>query len=745
MQTYNRLGRMAAWCGEHRRLVVSLWVAALVLVTALSMAFPGVFNDNFGGGHSESNRAQTLLHDRFPTQAGDSAQIVFHTTDPVISPANQAAIARTIAAVQGLPHVASVRGPFDPGAAAQISRDGHIAYAVIQFDQTTNNLPKTGIQKVVDRARATAHPGFEVLLGGPPISKTEKVSPGSSEAIGILAAVIILLLAFGSVIAMGLPILTALFGVALAFGIIDFMSHGLVVPTFGSELAAMIGIGVGIDYALFIVTRYRQGLHDRLSPAAATVTSLATSGRAVLFAGSTVVISLLGMFLLGLPFIYGLALGAIAAVILVMACALTLLPALLGFAGRAIDRFHVPRFFHHGEDTGHTLAWRWSRVVQRRPWLAGGSALAILIVLALPLFSMQQAFTDQGNGSTKLMTRQAYDFLATGFGPGSNGPLVVAVDGPPGATLPVAERLQSELSSTPGVAFVSPPQLNAAGDTAVVIVVPTTSPQDAHTIHLVHTLRSRIIPGVTAQTGVRALVGGETAAAVDAAHHLSSRLPIVIGAVVLLSFLLLMAVFRSIAVPIKAAVMNLLSVGAAYGVIVAVFQWGWGGSIIGIGRTGPIDPWIPLMLFTILFGLSMDYEVFLLSRIREEWRRTGDNALAVADGLAATARVITAAAAIMVCVFGSFVLSDIRVLKLFGLGLAVAVFLDATLVRMVLVPSTMELLGNANWWFPGWLDRIVPTISVEVEPASAPLAPSVSGDGYEPVLVGSDGAGVARR
>jgi RND superfamily putative drug exporter len=736
MHTYNRLGQVAAWCHRRRRLVVGLWIGALVTITALSFAFPGVFNDNFGGGHSESNRAQTLLHDRFPAQAGDSAQIVFHTTDPVSSPANQAAIARTIAAVQGLPHVASVRGPFDPGAAAQISRDGHIAYANIQFDQTTNNLPKKAIQTVVDRAQATAHPGFVIELGGAPIGKVQKVSPGSSEAIGILAAVIILLLAFGSVIAMGLPILTALFGVALAFGLIDFMSHGLVVPTFGSELAAMIGIGVGIDYALFIVTRYRQGLHDGLSPAAASVTSLATSGRAVLFAGCTVVISLLGMFLLGLPFIYGLALGAIAAVVLVMGCALTLLPALLGFAGRAIDRYHVPRFFHHGEDTGHTLAWRWSRVVQRRPWAAGGAALIVLVVLALPLFKMQQAFTDAGNGSTSLTTRRAYDLLATGFGPGTNGPLVVAVDGPPGEIHSVSDRLRAGLAATPNVAYVVPAQLNAAGDTAVLIVVPTTSPQDARTVHLVHQIRSDVIPPATSQTGVRALVGGETAAAVDAANHLSSRLPIVIGAVVLLSFLLLMAVFRSIAVPVKAAVMNLLSVGAAYGVIVAIFQWGWGGSIIGIGRTGPIDPWIPLMLFTILFGLSMDYEVFLLSRIREEWRRTGDNALAVADGLAATARVITAAAAIMVCVFGSFVLSDIRVLKLFGLGLATAVFLDATLVRMVLVPSTMELLGKANWWFPKWLDRTVPTLSVEVEPAAAPLAPSESGDGLVPVGAG---------
>jgi RND superfamily putative drug exporter len=334
---------------------------------------------------------------------------------------------------------------------------------------------------------------------------------------------------------------------------------------------------------------------------------------------------------------------------------------------------------------------------------------------------MHLAFTDSGNDPAKQTTRKAYDLLATGFGPGSNGPLVVAVQVPTGADRSVVDTLQSRLQGTPGVAFAVPPQFNQQGDTAVLIVIPTTSPQDLRTQQLVHRLRGQVVPSVTRGTPIRALVGGETAAAVDSSNHLSQRLPLVIGAVVILSFLLLMAVFRSVAVPLKAAIMNLLSVGAAYGVIVAVFQWGWLGSVIGIGKTGPIDPWVPLMLFTILFGLSMDYEVFLLSRVREEWLRTGDNATSVADGLASTARVITAAAGIMVFVFGSFVLGDIRVLKLFGLGLATAVFVDATLVRMVLVPSTMELLGSANWWFPHWLDRLVPTLSVEVEPASVPV------------------------
>jgi RND superfamily putative drug exporter len=713
----SRLKRLARWCFTHRRKVVLSWVAGLIVITAASVAFHGVFENKFNGGNSESAHAQSLLNQRFPSRAGDDAQVVFHTADPVTSPAVEEHISATLSHLRGLPDVAGVVSPFDPGGSSQISRDGHIAYGTVQFDKTTQDLPKASIQAVIDKASGSASPGFDIQFGGSPISKVQKFAFGAAEGVGILAAIIILLLAFGSVIAMGLPILTALFGVAIAFGVIDFMSHGINVPTFGQELAAMIGIGVGIDYALFVVTRYRQGLQDGLEPETAIVASLQTSGRAVLFAGCTVVISLLGMFLLGLPWVYGLALGSIAAVILVMAAALTLLPALIGFSGAAIDKFHVPHL-RRAKDvkTHHTVAWRWSRVVQHHPIALGGAALAVLVVLAVPLFSLHMAFTDSGNDPSNLTTRKAYDLLAQGFGPGSNGPLVVAVDVPSGADRTVVTALQQKLQQTPGIAFAAAPQFNAAGDAAVLIAVPTTSPQDIKTQSLVHHLRDDVVPSVVRGTPVRALVGGETAGAVDASSQLSGRLPLVIVAVVIMSFLLLMAVFRSIAVPLKAAIMNLLSVGAAYGVIVAVFQWGWLGSFFNIGKTGPIDPWIPLMMFTILFGLSMDYEVFLLSRVREEFLRTGDNATAVADGLAMTARVITAAAAIMVCVFGSFVLGDQRALKLFGMGLATAVLVDATLVRMVLVPSTMELLGRANWWLPRWLDRVVPTISVEVEP-----------------------------
>jgi RND superfamily putative drug exporter len=522
------------------------------------------------------------------------------------------------------------------------------------------------------------------------------------------------------VVAMGLPIMAALFGIAIGFALQDLLSHVLNVPVFAPELLAMIGLGVGIDYALFIVTRFRQGLGEGREPRPAVAAALATSGRAVLFAGCTVIISLLGLFIVNLPFMQGLAVGAIAAVLLVMAAALTLLPAMLGFAGRAIDRLRLPgRLRPAPPADGRGFWYRWSRTIQRHPVTTGLSALAVLVLLAVPLFSMRLAFTDAGNDPAGLTTRQAYDLLARGFGPGFNGPLVLAAEIPAAAAGSGPATLASfdrALRATPGVAFATPPRYNADGTTAVIIAYPTTAPQAAATATLVTTLRQRVIPAATTGTPVKILVGGETAGGVDAATYLSSRLFWVIGGVIVLAFLLLMAVFRSVVIPVKAAIMNLLSVGAAYGVIVAVFQWGWGGSIIGIGRTGPIDPWIPLMMFTILFGLSMDYEVFLLSRMREEWLRTGVNATAVADGLAKTARVITAAAAIMICVFGSFVIGDpLRVLKVFGLGLAASIVIDASLVRMVLVPSVMELLGRANWYMPRWVDRIVPTLGVEVD------------------------------
>ena len=733
-QPTTRLGRLARFTYTRRWLVVGLWVLGLIAVTVVSQMVGSRFANRFGSGNSESARAQALLARHFPAASGDLAQVVFHTTGAIGAPANRAAVQSLVATLARDTDVRSVTSPFSPRGRVQISGNGHTAFATVQFDAISSNLPKASVTTVINQSLAAARPGFEVQLGGAPIDLVEFAVPGSSEGIGIGAAMLILVVAFGSVVAMGLPITIALFGIGAGFGVLDLISHRVNTPTFAPELAAMIGIGVGIDYALFIVTRYRSELKHR-EPEEAVEVALNTSGRAVMFAGCTVVISLLGLLLMGQPFVIGLALGAIAAVLLVMLGTVTLLPALLGFAGHAINRLRVP-FLHKAERPGrHTLSYRWSRVVQRHPWSAGVVALTLLVVLAVPLFSMRLAFTDDSNAPVTLTTRKAYDLLSAGFGPGSNGPLIVAVTLPPGGQADAA-RLAGAIRTSAGVAFVTPPRISPDGSTAVIIAIPGSAPEAAATTDLVQHLRRVVIPSALTGTGARALVGGQTAGGIDASTALSHRLPLVIGVVVGLSFLLLMMVFRSVAVPVKAAVMNLLSIGAAYGVVVAVFQWGWLGSVVGIGKTGPIDPWVPLFLFTILFGLSMDYEVFLLSRIREEWLSHHDNATAVADGLAATARVITAAAAIMICVFGSFVINDpLRVLKLFGLGLATAVFVDATLVRMVLVPSTMELLGGANWWLPPWLDRLLPKVSVEGDPAPAPS----SGEGDRSLETASAG------
>jgi RND superfamily putative drug exporter len=711
--TDSGLARIAGWCHDHRWRVLIIWLIALVGFNFGAQAAGSAFTDNLTGGPQP---VQQILNQAFPAQAGSPAQVVITTTGPITAASVEARTAQLVAALTPLAHVSQVVSPFSPAGAHQISRDGHIAYVQIDFDQQAGNLPSAAIKKVISVAEAFGAPGYHVALGGQAISLVAAAAPGPAEGIGILAAIIIMLLAFGSVVAMGLPIITAVFGIAVAFAVLDLLSHLITTPTFAPEMMAMIGLGVGIDYALFIVTRYRQGLAEGRDPREAAAVSLATSGRSVVFAGSTVILSLVGLFILQLPFMRGLAVGAIAAVVLVMLAAITLLPAMLGFSGLAIDRLHVPGLLQSAAEPSHRGFWyRWSRTVQRHPVVAGAAALTCLVVLAIPFFSMRLAFTDAGNDPATSTTRQAFDALATGFGPGFNGPLIIAATVPAGGQAAVA-TIQGRIAATPGVALAAPAQFSGSGRDAVIIAFPTTAPQAAATEALVQTLRQRVIPVATAGTGVVAQVGGETAGSVDASTYLSARLVWVIGVVLLLAFLLLMAVFRSLAIPIKAVVVNMLSVGAAYGVIVAVFQWGWLGGLIGIGATGPIDPWIPLMMFTILFGLSMDYEVFLLSRMREEWRRTKDNSTAVADGLAKTARVITAAAAIMICVFGSFVIGDpLHVLKVFGLGLAAAILIDATLVRMVLVPSIMELLGTANWWMPSWLDRIVPRLGVEVD------------------------------
>ena len=707
------LARVAGWCHDHRWWVLVAWIVSLVVVNVAAQALGSNFSNNLTGG---TQTAQQILDADFPTYSGSPAQVVVTTSGQFTDPANAARTQKLAAALAPLGHVASVSSPFGPEGEVQISKDGHVGYVRVNFDEAAGNLPTSSIQRVIDVAQSFEAPGYHVALGGQAISLVAGAKPGPSEGIGILAAIIIMLLAFGSVVAMGLPIITALFGIAVAFAVLDLLTHVVTTPVFAPEMMAMIGLGVGIDYALFIVTRYRQGLAEGRDPRNAAAVSLATSGRAVVFAGTTVILSLLGLFLLQLSFMRGLAIGAIAAVVLVMLAATTLLPAMLGFAGRAIDKLAIKRLLQGGAEPDQRGFWyRWSRSIQRRPvpFLVG--AVVLLVCLAIPMFSMRLAFTDAGNDPASTTTRQAFDALAEGFGPGFNGPLIVVAQVPPGQHAAV-EELDSEDAHDPGGGVREPGRVQRIGRRRPGRRLPDHRPPGGPDRSPRPYAARRGDPGIDGRDRGSGLRRGETAGSVDASTYLSNRLPWVIGAVLLLSFLLLMAVFRSVAIPLKAVIVNLLSVGAAYGVIVAVFQWGWLGGFFGIGATGPIDPWIPLMMFTILFGLSMDYEVFLLSRMREEWRTTHDNSSAVADGLAKTARVITAAAAIMICVFGSFVFGDpLHVLKVFGLGLAAAILIDATLVRMVLVPSVMELLGDANWWMPRWLDRVVPHLGVEVD------------------------------
>jgi putative drug exporter of the RND superfamily len=705
------LAALGTWCYRHRRLVVAGWVAVLVVFSLLGRAAGSQFKDTISGGNTESQRAASFLDSHFPAESGDTVEVVFSSPTAVTGAATQQRITATLDALEHLPNVESVSSPFSPAGAHQISADGRIAYGVVQFNKAGDNIPNHSIKTVLDQARSASGPNLNVQLGGQPIEKVEKPKFGTSEALGILAAMVILLIAFGSVIAMILPIASAIVAVAATFGILDMLSHALTVPSFGPELAALVGLGVGIDYALFVVTRYRTALADGADPAAAVATAMATSGRAVLFAGTTVVLSLLGLFLLDLPFIYGASLGAVTAVLMVMAASMTLLPAALGFAGRNIDRLHVGfRRQATRPDDRPTLWWRWSRQVQRRPWVAGGAALLILVVLALPFLSLRLSFTDSGTDPPSFTSRQAYDLLATGFGPGASGPLVVAADLPPGSAPGAMDPLVARLGTLPDVQAVSPARFNADRTAAVVTVIPRTAPQDQATTNLVSQIRNSVVPAATAGTGIRVMVGGTTAASIDTTNVISRHLGLVISVVILLSILLLVVAFRSVVIPVASALMTLLSTGAAYGLTVAVFQWGWLGSGIDNGATAPVDPWVPVMLFALLFGLSMDYQVFLVSRIREGWLRGQSDSDAVADGLAATGRVITSAAAIMICVFAAFVLGDLRILRLFGFAMAVAILLDATLVRMVLMPAALQLFGRANWWLPRRLERRLPTL-----------------------------------
>ena len=704
--------RLARTAYRRRRLVLAGWVVLLVSVIALSQSAGGVFKNDFFLNGSESSEAFDVLEDNgFPDRAGFGGQVVFEADQGVDDPAVRDAMEALFLEIEATVADVGVVSPYAPGGEQQIAQGREIAYAEVNFA----DRPDADLFAAADDVKAAAGEidvdGLHVALGGDVFVEEELPA---SEAIALVFAIMILLIAFGSVLAAGLPITTALFGIGTGVAFVQLAANGVAMPDFTNQAVAMIGIGVGIDYALLIVTRYREALEDGRDPESAVVLALDTAGRAVLFAGTTVVIAVLGMLLIDVPAVRGLAVGIALGVLMTMLAALTLLPAVLGFVGGNIDRLGLPHRRQARSSAGESFWYRWSRVIQRRPAPIAIVALAVLLVLAAPVLSMRLAFADAGNRPAADTTRQAYDLVSEGFGPGFNGPLLLAAEVPDGAAdLPTLEALSVELGQTPGVAFATPPQMNEAGDAAIFQVFPTTSPQSEETASLVGAIRDDVVPAVTEGSTVDVKVGGLTAAGVDYSEYTAARLPVFIGAVLMLSFLLLMVVFRSLLVPLKAVVMNLLSIGAAYGAIVAVFQWGWLKDAFGVAQAGPVEAWAPMMLFAIVFGLSMDYEVFLLSRMREEYDRTGDNSVAVANGLAVTARVITAAAAIMIFVFGAFVLGSDRAIKIFGLCMALEILVYATLIRLVLVPATMELLGDRNWWLPRWLDRILPVVHVE--------------------------------
>ncbi|WP_328484537.1 MMPL family transporter [Streptomyces sp. NBC_00377] len=712
---------MARWCYRHRLVVLLLWVGALFGLGFSASTAGTDYANVFSLPDTDSKKAYDLMEKAFPARAGDTDTVVWKVDrgsvrDQEVPARIQPALDK-IAKMKG---VGGVTGPYT-GGAAQISGDGRIAYAQITFTEQANAVPKELVQDVVDTARGAARDGLEVEVGGQAVQRVQEPPTGLAEMVGLAAAAVVLFLAFGSLYAMLLPLAVAVFGVGMGLFSTQLLSHVTDIPDLAPLLSSLIGLGVGIDYALFIVTRHRKGVLRGLDPEESAVTALNTSGRAVLFAGGTVCIALAGMLVTNLRFLDGVVIGTSLTVVLSVLAATTLLPALLGFLGARVLNRKQRRLLAAGSEgdpereRASGPAARWSMGVQRRPRTIAALALAVMAVLALPVLSLRLGATDQGNDDASTTTRKAYDLLAEGFGPGFNGPLQVVVEGGD------ATALARGIDKTPGVAQVA--ALPPAGGVTVIQVVPTTSPQSEQTDTLIDRLRDDVIP----EAGAKAHVGGVTAVSKDFATITGDRLPLFIATIIGLGFLLLLVAFRSLVVPLTAAVMNLVAAAASFGVLVAVFQWGWGLELLGLGKEGPINAFLPVIMLSLLFGLSMDYQVFLVSRMHEEWVHTRDNARAVRVGLAETSRVINSAALIMVCVFLAFVLSGDSGAAMAGVGLAAAVALDAFILRTALVPAAMHLLGDSNWWLPAWLEKRLPHLAVE--PKEEAAGPVAAGDG----------------
>lgn len=716
----NLLYRLGRACTRHRRVVVAVWLVSVVALVVLGKVGGGTFVDRIAIPGAESKKATDLLSATFPAQAGGSAQVVFHVADGTLT--DEPAASAMASSLEQLATVDHVVVPA-PAVTVQTSADGTTTLATVRFDVHVRDLPSTTAPDIEAATADAKDAGVQVEYGGELFASVERPSVSGSEGIGLLAAMVILLFAFGSVIAMGLPIGTALFGLGAGIAAITCLSVFIDMPSTAEVMATMIGLGVGIDYALFIITRHRAGLHRGLTVEDASARSIATAGQAVVIAGGTVVIAICGLAVAGIPMVTFMGIGAALVVAVMVVASLTLLPALMGFAGHNIDRYGIPGTRRVSEsatknDDGQYHGWaRWAHHVSRHPvvYLLGG--LALVLLLAAPMLDLRLGQTDAGQNPTGSTLRRSYDLVAEGFGAGFNGPLVLAIDleGANATADQVVAGVSAAVLTDPGVAQVAHAVVGPDGQSAVVQLIPTSSPQDAATTELVTRLRGSVLPTTVAGTGAHVYVGGQTALFIDLGNRVSQRLPLFIGCVVGLSFILLMLVFRSILVPLKAAIMNLLSIAAAYGVIVAMFEWGWGASLFGVHQSLPIVSFIPMFMFAILFGLSMDYEVFILSRVREEYNHTGDNTESVIVGITTTARVITSAALIMISVFISFVFGGEPTIKMMGVGLSTAVFVDATIIRMMLVPASMRLLGDANWWLPKWMDRIIPNLDIEGE------------------------------
>jgi putative drug exporter of the RND superfamily len=708
------LARLADFTYRRRGRVVLGWIAAMFLLIGLGSSLAGEYQADYHTPGSESKAASELTERGFAGYSGQEVNVVWKDPAGATSPAAQRRMNAFFVEAERVDHVAK-------HAPIRVSDDGTIASTTLPLTVNGWEVPKEDGEKLVAAAEDNSGDGLEIKLGGDPIYQAQ--DSGSPEGYGLLGGAIVLLIAFGSVVAAGLPIVIALVGLGItSAGLIALLANVVDVPDWTTAVSGLIGIGVGIDYSLLVLTRFRAAMNEGKDRHDAVIEAVSTAGRSVIIAGATVVIAVLGLALTGLPYMYGVALSASFAVLVVMLAAVSLLPALLSYLGPRVDRLRIPFLGRtlKAEGDGESPAARWSHAVQRRPWTAAIIATAILLALAAPALGMRLGFPDAGNDPPDTMTRQNYDLTTEGFGPGTNGPLVIAAELPPdpGAKADI-NSFADQLRRDPEVAFVPPPLVNQQGDTAIVNVIPRGSPQDAETEDLVNRIRDHIVPAELGGTGINAEVGGVTAALEDQSEYIKDRMPVFIAAVVGLSFLLLLVAFHSPLISLKAGVMNLLSVSAAYGVMTLVSKGGPVGELIGIDHEVPIAPFMPVMMFAILFGLSMDYEVFLISRIREEYLKDGNTSRAVADGLAKTARVITAAAAIMVVVFLAFVTAPDVFLKLFGIGLAAAIFLDATVVRMVLVPAVMQLLGSRNWWIPDWLERVLPRLDVEPVAAGA--------------------------